>query len=333
MENATWQAARAVRTGQLQQSTGSYTGATTNADRQKALKKAFCDKAFLFTDCNTKAVVIVQSNSGLGNITQPSCATNGVVVDQSTATFNAGSASSVVSRHRLLPLGFRRQVAAVQDGQPAGRRTLDAGLGRFPYRTLQLMAVHALEQSAAAQPGPDMRAAMPALRLSDLAIRAGALLRRRQADTAGIAAIEFAMIVPIMAVMFIGAVELSQAITVDRRVTQVASSDGRPRGPRRDQISQTEITDIMRVGGYHHDALHARAGADRDTQRLLLADATHHAKQSWSCTYQGAGSNTPTCACIERHLHPARRPREHQRQRGGRGGDLRLQAARCSITS
>jgi Flp pilus assembly protein TadG len=32
------------------------------------------------------------------------------------------------------------------------------------------------------------------------------------------------MIVPIMSVMFIGAVELSQAITVDRRVTQVASS-------------------------------------------------------------------------------------------------------------
>ena len=32
------------------------------------------------------------------------------------------------------------------------------------------------------------------------------------------------MIVPIMSAMFIGAVEVSQAITVDRRVTQVASS-------------------------------------------------------------------------------------------------------------
>jgi Flp pilus assembly protein TadG len=62
MENATWQATRAVRTGQLQQSTGAYSSAVTNADRQKALKKAFCDRAFLFTDCNTKAVVIVQSN-------------------------------------------------------------------------------------------------------------------------------------------------------------------------------------------------------------------------------------------------------------------------------
>ena len=96
MENATWQAARAVRTGQLQQSSGSYAGLTTNADRQKALKKAFCDKAFLFSDCTTKAVVIVQSNNGFGSIVQPNCATNGAVIDQSTAAFNAGGASSVV---------------------------------------------------------------------------------------------------------------------------------------------------------------------------------------------------------------------------------------------
>ncbi len=40
----------------------------------------------------------------------------------------------------------------------------------------------------------------------------------------GIAAVEFALIVPIMLCMFIGTVELSQAITVDRRVTQVAST-------------------------------------------------------------------------------------------------------------
>jgi len=96
MENATWQAARAVRTGQLQQSSGSYSGITTNADRQKALKKSFCDKAFLFPDCNSKAVVIVQSNSGFGTISQPNCASNGVVIDQSLAAFNTGAASSVV---------------------------------------------------------------------------------------------------------------------------------------------------------------------------------------------------------------------------------------------
>jgi Flp pilus assembly protein TadG len=41
-------------------------------------------------------------------------------------------------------------------------------------------------------------------------------------DCRGIAAIEFAMIVPIMLVMFFGVVELSSAIAVDRKVTLVA---------------------------------------------------------------------------------------------------------------
>lgn len=47
---------------------------------------------------------------------------------------------------------------------------------------------------------------------------------RIAADTKGVAAVEFAMIVPIMFFLFVGAVEFSQALTVDRRVTQSASS-------------------------------------------------------------------------------------------------------------
>lgn len=52
----------------------------------------------------------------------------------------------------------------------------------------------------------------------------GRFLRRSQRDERGVAAVEFAMIVPIMFALFIGSVEFSQAITVDRRVTQIASS-------------------------------------------------------------------------------------------------------------
>lgn len=49
-------------------------------------------------------------------------------------------------------------------------------------------------------------------------------LGRLRRDEKGIAAVEFAMIVPIMFFLFVGAVEFSQALTVDRRVTQAASS-------------------------------------------------------------------------------------------------------------
>ena len=43
-------------------------------------------------------------------------------------------------------------------------------------------------------------------------------------DNGGVAAVEFAMLVPIMIMLFIGAVEFGQALSVDRRVTQSASS-------------------------------------------------------------------------------------------------------------
>jgi Flp pilus assembly protein TadG len=52
----------------------------------------------------------------------------------------------------------------------------------------------------------------------------GRMLGRLGRDTRGVAAVEFAMIVPIMFFLLVGAVEFSQALTVDRRVTQAASS-------------------------------------------------------------------------------------------------------------
>ena len=65
-----------------------------------------------------------------------------------------------------------------------------------------------------------MYAAIDIRRWSSAVSFPGRFLRCRK----GIAAVEFAFIVPIMLCMFIGVVELSQAITVDRRVSHVASS-------------------------------------------------------------------------------------------------------------
>ena len=96
LENAVWQAARAIRTGQVQQSQGEYVAATSNDDRKKLFKKAMCAKAPSFFDCLGKAIVIVQSNANFGNIVEPKCATNGVIAEQGAATFDTGNASSVV---------------------------------------------------------------------------------------------------------------------------------------------------------------------------------------------------------------------------------------------
>ena len=112
------------------------------------------------------------------------------------------------------------------------------------------------------------------------------------------------MIVPIMAIMFIGAVELSPAITVDRRVTQVASSTAdlvarwsSPSGAgSTNGIPQSEITDIMRVGGY------IVAPYDQNPLKIIIRSVmssptdANNTKQWWSCTFNGVGS-TLSCTC------------------------------------
>ncbi len=62
----------------------------------------------------------------------------------------------------------------------------------------------------------------------------------------GVAAIEFAMVVPIMVTLFIGIVEFSQAITVDRRVNQVASSTA-DLIARSKKTTTTELAGIMDI--------------------------------------------------------------------------------------
>jgi Flp pilus assembly protein TadG len=144
---------------------------------------------------------------------------------------------------------------------------------------------------------------MPALPLSDLGARAGALLRRWKADAAGIAAVEFAMIVPMRGVMFIGSVELSQAIIVDRRVTQIASSTADLVARDETQISQSDITDIMKAGSF------IMAPYSQNPLQIVIREfqsstsSATNVKQSWTCTYNGVGA-TLACACTNTAATP-----------------------------
>jgi Flp pilus assembly protein TadG len=137
---------------------------------------------------------------------------------------------------------------------------------------------------------------MPCPSFTRLFDQARTAFRRWKRDVRGVAAIEFAFIVPIMMVMFIGAVELSQAITVDRRVTQVASSTADLVARAEKQIAQTEITDIMKVGGYIMEPY------SQDPLQIIIRNVmssptnANVAKQSWTCTYKGTGQ-AQTCTC------------------------------------
>ncbi len=138
--------------------------------------------------------------------------------------------------------------------------------------------------------------AMSATAADLLLSRARRLLGRWRGDTRGVAAVEFAMIVPIMAVMFIGAIELSQVITVDRRVSQTASATADLVARAENQISQSEISDIMRAGSY---ILAPYSAAPlKITVRNVTSSPTdaNQAKQSWSCAFNGTG-NSLSCSC------------------------------------
>jgi Flp pilus assembly protein TadG len=131
-----------------------------------------------------------------------------------------------------------------------------------------------------------------------LASRIRQLASRCRADNNGVAAIEFAFVVPIMFVMFVGAVELSQAVTVDRRVTQSASSVADLVARKETKITPAEIGDIMRIGGY------VVAPYNQTPLQVIVrnvsssaADATK-TKTSWQCTFAATGPTaSPTCTC------------------------------------
>lgn len=135
--------------------------------------------------------------------------------------------------------------------------------------------------------------------LSTLVNKARTLERRWRNDRKGVAAIEFAFIVPIMFFMFVGAVELSQAIIVDRRVTQVASSVADLVARKETSIKLGEIGDITKIGGY------IMMPYSQAPLQVVVRNVTSSSKdakqtkQSWQCTFKGIGSNPePTCTCM-----------------------------------
>lgn len=84
---------------------------------------------------------------------------------------------------------------------------------------------------------------MTAIRLEHAKHLATALALRFARCRSGIAAVEFAFIVPIMLCLFIGVVELSQAITIDRRVSHVTSSTA-------DLVARQRTIDNAALGTY-----------------------------------------------------------------------------------
>ena len=60
------------------------------------------------------------------------------------------------------------------------------------------------------------------MKLPRVALRGYARLRRFARDKRGISAVEFAMLLPLMITLYLGGVEISQAVAIDRKVTLIS---------------------------------------------------------------------------------------------------------------
>lgn len=73
---------------------------------------------------------------------------------------------------------------------------------------------------------------------------AWALAKRLSASRSGVSAVEFALILPLMLLLYAGSVELSEALAVDRKVNRVASTVG-DLIAQGDTLSQAELNEIF----------------------------------------------------------------------------------------
>ncbi len=120
--------------------------------------------------------------------------------------------------------------------------------------------------------------------------RKGTRIRRRLEafahDLSGLSAVEFALIVPIMIALYFGTVEFSNALTVDRRVTSVASTIA-------DLAAQAEEVDRDDVGDMFAAAASIMNPYDSDEISIVLtsvvADEDNNTTVAWSCSNDDAG--------------------------------------------
>jgi Flp pilus assembly protein TadG len=138
---------------------------------------------------------------------------------------------------------------------------------------------------------------MPTLYLLRQRIRSASLARRFIDRVEGVAAVEFALIVPIMAVLFLGAVEMSQAVTANRRVTQVGTTVGDIIARASSDIYDTNVLDIMKVGKYLLDPFNPTT-LKVDVNLVGTSNTSDtDTKQKWTCSYDGANPSSINCSC------------------------------------
>lgn len=116
--------------------------------------------------------------------------------------------------------------------------------------------------------------------LNDLSVRIDSLRR----DEDGVSAVEFAMLLPVMITLYLGAVEISQGVSIDRKVTLTARTVA-DLASQVGSISGTEMTNMLNASA----AVMAPFGTGqlKVVVSAVSIDSNNVAKVAWSCTLNG----------------------------------------------
>ncbi len=100
-------------------------------------------------------------------------------------------------------------------------------------------------------------------------------LKRFRRETRAVAAVEFALILPFLLLLYVGSIEASQLIIVDRRVTTVAGTVGDLVARADGSITQAQLTDYFRA-----------------SQGIFMPFSTTGLRQVITCVYVAANGTT-----------------------------------------
>lgn len=107
-------------------------------------------------------------------------------------------------------------------------------------------------------------------------------------NKSGVALVEFALIVPVLIGIYLGAVEFSQALTVDRRVTVVASAAA-------DLVAQTEQVDTAALTDIYNLSKTILDPYDTASLSIVLtsivADDKNATTVDWSQAFNGGAAH------------------------------------------
>ncbi len=130
--------------------------------------------------------------------------------------------------------------------------------------------------------------------LSNLAGSARSALQDFRDDQSGVAAIEFAFIAPLLITLWLGTMEISQGIEVNKKVGRSASMIGDLITQTNGTLAAADIEDMMKIGAAVLQP-YERA-TPQITVTAIKIDATANAKVHWSRRGDSTTFTTPYAA-------------------------------------